>query len=181
MQDPASRPFVFTATGPAYFRIWIVNLLLSIVTVGFYSPWAKVRRLRYFYGNTLFDGSPFEFHGRPIALLKGRLIGLVLLIAYSQAAKISFALWVGVVVVLIVLFPWLLWKSFRFRMANSSYRGIRFGFDGTVRDAYLTFVPLMAMVVGPAFTLTYAQRVKGMSPQTLPASYGIAVALVLLL
>lgn len=181
MQESTSRPFVFTATGQAYFRIWIVNLLLSIVTLGLYSPWAKVRRLRYFYGNTLFDGSPFEFHGRPIALLKGRLIGLVLLIAYSQAAKISFALWIGVIVVLIALFPWLLWKSFRFRMANSSYRGIRFGFDGTVRAAYVTFVPLMLMVVGPAFTLTYAQQVDGVSPKTLPVSYGIAVALVLIL
>jgi len=181
MQDPASRPFVFTATGPAYFRIWIVNLLLSIVTLGFYSPWAKVRRLRYFYGNTLFDGSPFEFHGRPIALLKGRVIGLVLLIAYSQAAKVSFALWVGVVVVLIVLFPWLLWKSFRFRMANSSYRGIRFGFDGSVRDAYLTFVPLMLMVVAPAASLFYAQRIDHLAVQKLPASYGISVLLVLVL
>ena len=50
------HPFVFTATGTAYFRIWIVNLLLTIVTIGIYSAWAKVRRLRYFYGNTTFDG-----------------------------------------------------------------------------------------------------------------------------
>jgi uncharacterized membrane protein YjgN (DUF898 family) len=178
MQQSTGRPFVFTATGSAYFRIWIVNLLLSIVTLGFYSPWAKVRRLRYFYGNTLFDSSPFEFHGRPIALLKGRLIGLVLLIAYTQAAKISFTLWVGVVVVLIALFPWLLWKSFRFRMANSSYRGIRFGFDGTVRDAYLTFVPLMLMFVAPAATLFYGER-SGAPLQKLPVAYSLSVLVVL--
>ena len=39
----------FTGSGSEYFRIWIVNLLLTLVTLGLYYPWAKVRRLRYFY------------------------------------------------------------------------------------------------------------------------------------
>jgi uncharacterized membrane protein YjgN (DUF898 family) len=152
-----TRPFVFTATGTAYFRIWIVNLLLTIVTVGFYSPWAKVRRLRYFYGNTTFDGSPFEFHGRPIALLKGRLVGLVLLIAYSQTARFSLMLWLCIVAALFAAMPWLLWKSLRFRMANASYRGIRFAFDGTIGQAYLTFIPLMLAALGPSMITVLAQ------------------------
>ena len=183
MPQTAVHPFVFTATGRAYFRIWIVNLLLSIVTIGIYSPWAKVRRLRYFYGNTLVDGSPFEFHGRPIALLKGRLIGLVLLAAYTQAAKFSLTLWLVVIVVLIALFPWLLWKSLRFRLANTSWRGIHFGFDGSVGEAYLTFVPLMLMVVAPALTLAIAQGSLDVAnpPKQLPASYGIAVGFVAVL
>src|SRR6187402_1366842 len=67
-------PFEFRGDGGEYFRIWIVNLLLTIVTLGIYSAWAKVRRLRYFYGNTYLDGHSFEFHGRPLAILKGRLI-----------------------------------------------------------------------------------------------------------
>lgn len=181
MQDHPAGRFVFTATGPAYFRIWIVNLMLSVATLGIYSPWAKVRRLRYFYGHTLFDDSPFEFHGRPIALLKGRLIGVVLLVAYTQAAKFSLALWLAVVAALIVLFPWLLWKSLRFRLANSSYRGIRFGFDGTVRDAYLTFVPVMLLVLAPTFVLLASQRILGTAkPSARPfAAYFAAIALVL--
>ena len=32
-----------------FFSIWIVNLLLTIVTRGSYSAWAKVRTNRYFY------------------------------------------------------------------------------------------------------------------------------------
>jgi uncharacterized membrane protein YjgN (DUF898 family) len=62
-------PFEFRGSGAEYFRIWIVNLLLTIVTLGIYSAWAKVRRLRYFYGNTYLDGHSFEFHGRPLAIL----------------------------------------------------------------------------------------------------------------
>ena len=53
------RPFRFTGSGGEYFRIWIVNLLLSVLTLGIYSAWAKVRRLRYFYGHTSVDGGAF--------------------------------------------------------------------------------------------------------------------------
>jgi uncharacterized membrane protein YjgN (DUF898 family) len=184
MEQGEPRPFVFTATGEAYFRIWIVNLLLTIVTVGIYSPWAKVRRLRFFYGNTLFDGSPFEFHGSPLALFKGRLIGGLLLIAYTQAAKVSLTLWAIVIVALLALMPWLLWKSFRFRLANSSYRGIHFAFDGTLGQAYLVFVPLMLMVLGPALTpllLVTIKEAGASEPRTFFIVYAVVVGIALLL
>jgi Zn-dependent protease with chaperone function len=47
----------FTGKGSEYFGIWIVNLLLTILTLGFYSPWAKVRRMHYFYRNTQLAGN----------------------------------------------------------------------------------------------------------------------------
>ena len=34
-------PISFTGSGSEYFRIWIVNLLLTFVTLGLYYPWAK--------------------------------------------------------------------------------------------------------------------------------------------
>lgn len=46
----------FCGSGSEYFRIWIVNLLLTIVTLGIYSAWAKVRTLQYFYRNTQLGG-----------------------------------------------------------------------------------------------------------------------------
>ena len=42
-------PLEFRATGAEYFRIRIANLLLTIITLGIYSAWARVRRLRYFF------------------------------------------------------------------------------------------------------------------------------------
>src|SRR6187549_4298956 len=82
-------PFEFRATGGEYFRIWIVNLLLTIVTLGIYSAWAKVRRLRYFYGSTLLDGASFEYHGRPIAILKGRIIAFAAYLLFIVASQLS--------------------------------------------------------------------------------------------
>lgn len=60
---PHRHPIEFTATGSEYFRIWIVNLLLILVTLGIYLPWAKVRKLKYFYSNTWVDGDALDFHG----------------------------------------------------------------------------------------------------------------------
>ena len=38
----------FNGSGMEYFKIWIVNVLLTIITLGLYHPWAKVRNHRYF-------------------------------------------------------------------------------------------------------------------------------------
>ncbi|HET8871060.1 MAG TPA: YjgN family protein, partial [Aquabacterium sp.] len=143
------KPFSFTGSGSEYFRIWIVNLLLTLVTLGVYSAWAKVRRTKYFYHNTVVEGSSFEYHGNPIAILKGRAIALVLFIAYNVMVK-SGNPWLtfGALGGLAAVMPWLLWKSLQFRAANSSWRGVRFGFGGTVGEAYKTFLllPLVALV-----------------------------------
>lgn len=56
----------FAGVADDYFRIWIVNLLLTLVTVGLWSPWAKVRKRRYFYGHTWLANANFEYHGNPV-------------------------------------------------------------------------------------------------------------------
>ncbi len=72
----AHHPFEFRGNSAEYFRIWVVNLALSLLTLGIFSAWAKVRRERYFYGNTWVAGAPFEYLASPINVLKGRLIAV---------------------------------------------------------------------------------------------------------
>lgn len=134
----------FTGSGSEYFRIWIVNLLLLLVTAGIYYPWAKVRRLRYFYGNTVVGGEPLGFHADPTKLLKGYLLVGLLFMLYSAAGKFSAI--AGFIAFLIVaaLWPALLKSAMQFRMANTSWRGLRFKFNGSLRDAYRAVLPLFA-------------------------------------
>jgi uncharacterized membrane protein YjgN (DUF898 family) len=138
----------FSGSGSEYFGIWIVNLLLSIITLGIYSAWAKVRRLRYFYDNTHVAGSNFEYHGNPIAILKGRIVAVVMVAAYNLSFQVSVWLGLFVVLVLAATAPWLIWKSLQFKLYNSSYRGIRFGFRGSAGQAYMTYLlyPFLAMI-----------------------------------
>ena len=73
-QEPVRYEPEFTGRAGEFFGIWFVNLSLSILTLGIYSAWAKVRTERYFYGNTRLAGAAFEYFASPIAILKGRLI-----------------------------------------------------------------------------------------------------------
>ena len=130
----------FTGTGAEYFGIWIVNLLLTIVTVGIYSAWAKVRRLQYFYRHTEVAGSSFDFHGSAIRILIGRVIALVMLIAYNYSVRLHSPFTIVVIAGIAVVMPWLIRNSFRFRLYNTSWRGTRFHFRGTVARAYRVFL-----------------------------------------
>ena len=135
-------PITFSGSGSEYFRIWIVNLLLTLVTLGLYFPWAKVRRLRYFYGNTAVAGHTLDFHGEPMRMLRGLLLVGALLVLYSVAGKLSPM--AGLIALLIVagVWPALFRASQQFRMANTSWRGLRFRFNGELRGAYVAMLPL---------------------------------------
>ena len=139
-QRIATEPFAFHGSGSDYFRIWIVNLLLSILTLGIYSAWAKVRTKRYFYGNTELAGDRFEYLANPVAILKGRLIGVALLIVYSIVGSLSLAFSLASVVVLLWLLPLIVVQSLRFNAYNSAWRGIRFGFDGHYPQSYVAYL-----------------------------------------
>ena len=82
-QKTNSRDFFFKGNAKEWFGIWIVNLLLSIVTIGIYSAWAKVRTQKYFYGNTFVDGRNFDYHATGGQILKGRLIVIAAIVAFQ--------------------------------------------------------------------------------------------------
>lgn len=133
-------PVVFTGKSSDYFGIWIINLLLSIITLGIYSAWAKVRRKKYFYNNTLIDGVGFDYHASPITILKGRIIAVVLFVLYQVLAGFSPPL-AGILLILFLgALPWIVVRGMTFNARNSSHRGLRFDFDGTYGQAALTFV-----------------------------------------
>jgi uncharacterized membrane protein YjgN (DUF898 family) len=166
LQQPTDEsrllPLSFVGSGSEYFRIWIVNLLLSIVTLGIYSAWAKVRRTRYFYANTKLAGTSFDYHGNPMAILKGRIIAVLFIAAYNIAFKISAATGFAMLAALMLLTPWLVWKSYQFKLYNTSYRGIRFGFRGTPGRVYFVYLLLPVLTFVTAYLLApfTHQRIK---------------------
>ncbi|AVX00725.1 TPA: DUF898 domain-containing protein [Vibrio vulnificus] len=130
----------FKGQGGEFFGIWIVNILLSVITLGIYSAWAKVRTKRYFYGNTFIAGDNFEYHAQPMQLLKGRLVALALVLIwvvansfFPLASLVLFALFY-------VALPWLLWSNARFDSAMTSYRNVHFAFNGSLKEAYMSIL-----------------------------------------
>lgn len=144
--QPQRLPIRFTGKGGEYFRIWIVNLLFTLLTLGIWSAWAKVRKTRYFWGNTQVGGATFQYHGNPVAILRGRLLAAAIFVAYSVAGRISVSAGMVAGAVLLLLGPWFFYKSMRFKLANTSWRGLRFGFESTAGEAYAVLAP--AVVLG---------------------------------
>ena len=119
-----------------YFRIWIVNLALTILTLGIYSAWAKVRKQRYFYSSTVLAGSSFGYHGEPLKILKGRIIAAVLFGLYFFSGRISAYGTLFAIALVAVLTPWLVVKSRTFALRVTSWRGLRFDFAADYSGAY---------------------------------------------
>ncbi len=148
--SPAGERFErlqFSGNAREYFRIWIVNLLFTLLTLGIYSAWAKVRKKRYFYGNTTLQGDSFDYFGSPRAILRGRILALAVFVIYAFTGQLwpasNFLFWA-----LAALFlPWLVVRALRFNANNSAWRGLRFDFGATTKQAAWFYLRMLAGVV----------------------------------
>jgi len=158
---PRTYPFTFEGTGREFFGIWIVNLALTVVTLGIYSAWATVRTRRYFRGNTMLAGHGFDYHASPARILIGRTIAVTLLIGYNVSVAFSpYALLVWIPVFLLVM-PWLIVSSLRFNARNTSYRNVRFNFTGKTWGAAKAYIlwPALGIFTG-GLLMPLARRVR---------------------
>jgi len=155
---PIFLPFEFKADTKEYFKIWIVNIALSIVTLGIYSAWAKVRTNRYMYASTYLNNSNFEYNANPKRILIGRLIvfgfyGLFYLFA-NILGFLSIA--GGIVIIFVLLLPWLIRQAIRFRLKSTTYRNIHFSYKGKTRSFYklaLLGIAIFAIYGGASYFL----------------------------
>lgn len=142
---PAWRelPLRFTGSGREYFRVWIVHALLILLTLGLYIPFAKARRLRYFYAHTRIDGDSLVFHATGKRMFRGFLVLIALFGAYGLGRR--FTPLTGYIGFLVLCVVWPeLWRSgLKFRLGNTSWRGLRFSFRGDIADAYSAFGPVL--------------------------------------
>lgn len=146
----ATHPFEFVGNAKDYFGIWIVNVLLSIVTLGIYSSWAKVRNKKYFYGHTIVDNNNFDYHATGMQLFIGKLIVvgvLAVLVILQLVAPLLYGL---AFLVLLFVLPAIIVRALRFNARVSSHRNVRFNFFGKYGGAFITY---FLIPMGNVFTL----------------------------
>lgn len=149
MENNSSRHQIyFRGTGGEYFAIWLVNILLTAITLGIYSAWATVRRRRYFYGNTELNGDRFDYHAQPMQILKGRLLVIGAVILFYILLFINPLLGMVAMLALLALIPWIIIRSWRYNAIMSSYRGVRFNYLCQTGRAYwvLLFCPILLVI-----------------------------------
>lgn len=162
--DAAARQriqLVFKGNASEYFRIWIVNLTLSLATLGIYSAWAKVRRVRYIYGNTYLNNSSFDYLAEPRQILTGRAIAAVLIVIWFVIfnwgplflVKWSLFFTIGSYILLTVIAPFFIYKALRFRLFSTAHRGMRFGFSGRFKESFIANGLWLALGLASGFLL----------------------------
>lgn len=159
----ATYRFDFTGRTGEYFRIWVVSLFLSVVTLGIYSAWGKVRKKRYLYSHSELDGTGFEFRATPLAILRGRVIALVLLGGFALSSHVLPIMQLVFVIILLALTPWIVVAASRFNARNSAWRNISFGFNGGIGEAAMVFLAIGALAVvtlGLAYPYARMRRAK---------------------
>ena len=140
--EPKLKYFEFRGNASEYFRIWIVNIALTILTLGIYSAWAKVRSNRYMYANTYLNGSSFEYNADPVRILIGRIVVVslyALFVLFSQYL-FMFEIAGGIALLAFILMPWLVRQAVSFKLRNTSYRNVPFRFEGKVSSFYGFFI-----------------------------------------
>lgn len=130
----------FKGDGSEYFKIWIVNVLLCIVTIGIYYPWAKVRTRRYFYANTEYADRYFDYHATGKQLFLGYLIGVFILFALQIVGSILPTIGLILPVALFAFIPWIIMRSLKFNMRMTSFSNVRFSFMGNLKPAYIIYM-----------------------------------------
>jgi len=143
------RSLKFHGSGGALFGILIVNFLLTVVTLGFYYPWAKAKRLKYLYAETELDNSRFSFHGTGPEMFKGFIkaigifivvYGVLFLTAMSGNMVLTI---VGVLFFMFAFFllgPLAIHGSMRYRMSRTSWRSIHFGYRGDRKELIILYL-----------------------------------------
>lgn len=168
-----AHPLEFSGRGGEYFRVWIVNVLLSIVTLGLYTPWARRRTVQYFYGHTLVADSPLEFTAPQRKMVTGFVLLVLLTLAYNIAVDTGQDMAVALLLLGgAVLAPYLWASAMRFRLGNTRWRGLRLRFAASWREVYSASWPVFAIAlvwIGVVFGLRWvapelAQALDGATP-----------------
>jgi uncharacterized membrane protein YjgN (DUF898 family) len=142
---PSSMPqsaFVFHGTWTDFMRIAVPNLLLTIVTLGFYRFWATTRERNYLWGQTEFIDERLEWTGTGKELFIGFimvffLIGIPFAIIQLVTQGLIFQgqpLIAGIVTLIMFLILFYLtgvayYRALRYRLSRTYWRGIRGGSD----------------------------------------------------
>lgn len=133
------KSFKFNGNGFEYFRIWIVNILLTIITLGIYYPWARVRNNRYLYTNTSLEENNFEYHASGKQLYIVYIVVAVLFIIYNVLEHFNTIIGLSFIFILCIAIPWIIWTNIRFKLNVTSFNNIHFKFIGGLKESYVTF------------------------------------------
>jgi uncharacterized membrane protein YjgN (DUF898 family) len=164
--------------GKSLFKIYIINVLLTIVTVGLYYPWAKAKLLTYHYAETELQGSRFAFLGTGKEIFRGFIKAIAIFgtwygVSYYLTLQMQtgedvlfFTIMVAAwKLVIMLIFPLAIVGSLKYRLSRTTWRGIHMKYTGNVKAMYKIFIKgiLLSIITlgiyGPWFMVNIRKEV----------------------
>ncbi|MGE5356620.1 MAG: YjgN family protein [Deltaproteobacteria bacterium] len=133
-------PLGFFGEGSRYFGIWVVNIILTILTLGLYYPWAKVANRKYLWNSTAIGEDRFVFHGTGNEIFKGFVIAYLIIVVTIIMSAFSPGLIFIFYLCLLMIMPFAIFGAWRYRVSRTSWRGIYFSFNGNMREFFSLFI-----------------------------------------
>ncbi|AXA80542.1 hypothetical protein CE206_28590 (plasmid) [Achromobacter xylosoxidans] len=159
---PQALPILFHGKTRDYFRIWIVNVSLAVVTLGIWSAWAKIRTLRWFYGHTEINGHSFDYHANGKQILFGRLLALAVIVGATIFSLLSSVTELIAYAAILIVIPWAINSGLRFNATMTSWCNVRFGFQGSYFRAACAFLLMpLASLLSFGLLAPYSSRMMG--------------------
>jgi uncharacterized membrane protein YjgN (DUF898 family) len=158
----STQQFEFHGKTGEFFKIWIVNIMLSIVTLGIYSAWAKVRTRQYFYNNTLLMNTPFDYLADPVKIFPWVIIKALKFNLYNSAyrhirfhfdAQYLRALWVFLGLPILVAlsvglaYPYFIKVQKQFVIDHCSYGTSAFKMEAKTSSFYGVFLKMIGIFI----------------------------------
>jgi uncharacterized membrane protein YjgN (DUF898 family) len=141
--------FAFFGTGMAFFALILKNLVLTLLTVGFYLPWARTERRKYLWQNIEIEGHRLRYHGTGKELFFGYLkvvlaylvfVGVPLLLGKVAGQAAQAIAQTVLALVLVPLIPYAIWGSRRYLLSRTSWRGVHFRLGNGVAEYAKTLI-----------------------------------------
>lgn len=178
---PGEHSFVFHGKGWPFFKICLINLLLTIITLGIYLPWAFVKSRRYIYENTELNGVRFGYNASgSVFFVSWLLIGVLLIIGSFICSMISPALSSLPVLVLAIVMPLLAVQGLRYQALMTTLNNVRFGFNcGRGQAMWVMLILPLLLGIGAALIITVCISILP-TPETLSGIYTHVTVLILL-
>ncbi len=138
----------FEGEGWSFARLTLKNTVLSILSFGFYFPWARTHRRKYLWAHTAFLDQRFEYLGTPREILLGylKMLGLVGVIILGEVLirpvfpdfypvfRILYSL------SMILLIPWAVYRSRQYILSRTRWSGIRFAMNPSASHYIVTYM-----------------------------------------
>jgi len=156
---PGRHSLSFHGTGSSLFLLILKNVLLTIVTLGVYAPWAATERRKYVWQNVEFHGQRFIFGGTGLELFIGYLkvlVGYAVFLGVPMLVRqispsLAIAVQVAFVLGLVALIPFAVYGSRAYLLSRSTWRGIHFSMQpgaGPFVRAFLVGYLLTVVTLG---------------------------------